>query len=675
MLTTTKHIIILLTMGINAYGQSFFTSMEADENTLVEYTFHYSEVQDTLMTLGVLRGANSIYFQMKFDQAGNRLSTTFTDTLSGSPRDAILTSDSILMPDYYTELDQNTVVFDIFDSKGDYLGRKRTEILVDSVDVYYIDQATVHNNFIVLSGTCEVEDQRRGIAVWISRSDYQVENIEVTNVDYRMIGGVTSHDGRLYGVAASRRYDPSNCAACLTYAKFYICELNIDTAIDTLFYLGEGDSYSQDFTVDLISSGEYLVLSHALHDIDQIDTYDPVTNAIIKTVDQFPLKNKSSTFTNAVPLQDSKYLHFKAQGLTDDVDDRVDPWTRNLSLIDSEGNIEWTRKFIRYNDEDKVIYDVLGSAAYENDDYYFIPSIEITIDGIEVFLLKITKDGCYTEECGEVQVIGRRPKPKHMVSSRNVWHMHNTDTDERYRYTFVDQYLDVIGGTLLRSDDMDGNDWYDTGRRFSGGIGVAVERFDEPTLRVGAEYFYSLAQWEASELVEHDHFVRVHHKDTIQFLDGRPMRRLQLHCYKDGEVQEGKDTITWIEYLGEPNHLFDTKNACDTRTNEVVTCFYSADELMWTNPRSIDCSTVSTTEVQHDPNPQYLISPNPTSNYITINADLEDYRIVNSKGQIVSQAKRYLKGDQIDISHFAKGIYYLYTIDPDGRVIMTFSKL
>jgi len=664
--------ILLLSIAISSHAQTFFTQLEADENIYINLPLNVEIENDVIKILNVGSNGNLNFYETTLDLEGKILNTKYTDTLEQSPLQTIgAINDSLIFENFIYEDGGIYLRLDIVNTKGKHIGQHNIKVFGDNISKLKIKGRIFHDNYFILSGRVSVDNVLKGVIIWIDRSDFTLKKLETTTTDFWSIGGLVSVDDEVYGVSTFMNYE-WDCTACLSNGMYYITKFSLQENMDTLTLIGEGNSYD-DREIDVEKIGNFLVFAHKLNDKDEILLYDYINRDFVKSISSFELVGTNGSISSFLQMgNESHLIYYSSQIVGDDIG-LYDRRISHISLINQEGEVEWTRKFVRYDQATNTgILDSYGVGNYIDENNEYIYFLGISARSVLIpFINKTTIDGCSTEDCFPLQVLGYWPKPNYMVSRRNIWYMHNTDTDKRFRYTFIDGFIPDIGGTLMRSDEMGGDNWYSTGRRFTNGFGVR-ELFEVISPKPDLEYGFFMKIGQKIELETYHETLHVIEKDSIQFEDGRIMRRLLLECRIDDEIQEDIDHVEWLEYVGEPNHLFNTKNACKERTNDVVTCFYSAGELVWTNPRAQDCSTVST--YNNNLKSQISLFPNPSSSYITINTNLTNYNVVDLKGNIVMTSASYKKGDLIDISGLSKGMYYLYTTAVKDRKLITFVK-
>jgi hypothetical protein len=675
-----KKIIItiqLLLLCCYLFCQTFHKEYNnSGDETTSERTLKLFESNDTTILLCVEKSMSSVYYNLYVDQDGNQIKQVFRDTSTFRPQ-LIYEMREHTLNARYSSTHQGSMLFNVVDNYGEIEIFKEVDFTSCGISMFYLSDFLETENRYIVSGV--IDDGDRAALIFMDH-DFNIIECKLTDDTFKDIPSlVQTTDERIFGIMAFTGYDMVDCGTCFYEARFYLAELSEDYFFDTIKVVYEGRSYL-DYKIPIESLSDNNILIS--HELESTDPYVSFTDKLVlKSIDQQGEVNWS------VDPLDIIYDGFSSYSFSKDVNNKIlftcetaaandigleNSITSIISLISLNGEVLWTKKFLRF----------VGDLGWTKSDKYntiFVSQdVNITLSGRHTIsqsvekpiLLKLTKDGCFHEDCRKIEATGYFPPPRKMISYRNIWNVHNTVTDERYRYSFVEQAIPDIGGTLLRSDEMSGDNWYSTERQFWGGNRLTAEH-GENGYFTDYQYNYDFDVGEFNELVAPPEFdyrkLVTTEKDTIYFNDGRPMRRLKMECYRDDDKMEEYEPITWIELLGDPEHLFDTHNACRERGSEVVTCFYTAGNLMWSHPDYTDCAPTGVEEVSSE---SAIVFPNPANDEIQVNVNFGMYRIVSSSGQIILTGNAIKQGESIDISHLLSGSYYIYEIDrKDGKVI------
>jgi|GEM_PF-2774125 len=584
---------------------------------------------------------------------------------------------------FFMYYDRSTLTINGYEvsKEGDISASGSFEIFGESSFVGIQSMHRGRENYVVSGSFIDTLDIRKGFVLWMDH-DFNLLEIFTTSDEYNNVYSVTQdEEGRVYGLVNFINFDFEFVIFDPMYGRHYVARIDPAHGLDTLNLIQEGkneiifgrepelvytdegflvypyhktteDGYSKLFTVDCIDTS-----GQQKYSIDYIDVlYSRPDNP--KVYD----------------LGGGELIAMFNSSVRTDGDDRNTSFVNTIISKIDNGHLEWSRQFVRY-DSLRSLGDSFWDVKEKDNFYYLFGSNNDTSTFGNPLILKIDKNGCMTEDCGRLQVYGDRPAPTHGVSSRNEWHVYDKETEERYRYTFIDLHVPGIAGTLMRSDQLTGDDWYSTGRVFSSGPSVLGERITlvEGVDRFSLSYRYDIALGDYTELDQFiwgdPRYLSVIDRDSVVFSDGREMSRLTLQCYESeaagggvvGEMTE-IPPFTWIDYLGNPDDLFNTFNACTDSLfgSEVVTCFYSAGEMMWSHPEYGSLCTTATTKLDRPAESTPLLYPNPAQNIISLSKPIEGYRILDVVGQVLLEGGAAAKGQSIDVSMLPRGQYFLY---------------
>ncbi|MFT6338073.1 MAG: hypothetical protein ACJATI_004843 [Halioglobus sp.] len=653
-----------------------------DEETVSEISLSVFESNDTTILLCLeqdLSSASSVFYNLYLDNHGNQINKIYRDTNKFWMHNFQKLDEHSLI---YRNTASGSLQFSIVNNLGEILHSADVDVSECAAPFFVISDILETEDRFILSGRNGSGD---GAALIFLDKEFNLIDCKHTDDSFKDIPSIVqTDDGRIFGTMAFVDYEMIGCGNCWYDARFYLAEFSEDFFFDTISILYEGQA-ELDFSLKVQSiSGNNLLIAHEL---EPQSMYDPPTGKLIlKSINQqgninWKINPLEINYYNGMGFSISKdengnILFIYNATVSDDMGFE-DSNVSVISIITTEGDVLWTKRYLMYaNELGRTISNYYKGIFIENENYFtFLSQRSISFLIENPLLLRVTKEGCLHEDCRIQEVAGYFPPPRKMISYRNIWNIHNTETDERYRYSFVELAIPDIGGSLIRSDDMWGDNWSLTDRQFWGGNRFTSE-FGPNGYHTDYQYNYEYEVGEYNDLTAPPEYdwrrLFVIDKDTIEFNDGRSMRKLTLQCYRDNDIMEEYEPITWIELLGDPNHLFDTHNACRTRGSEVVTCFYSAGDLMWSHPEYTDCAPTGVEELDGvDP----LLYPNPSQNMIQLTEDFGAYRIVSTTGQILKEGKNLKAGAILDVSDFPLGNYYIYEVgSSQGRRVIPFSK-
>jgi len=598
----------------------------------------------------------------------------YGDTLPNYFRMASIRSDSSMQ---YATLDLSTKIIHCFDisSSNEITVRGSIEFFSANDNVLIQGFHRSADNYIV-SGTFRNNQAiRRAFILWLDLEFNLIESYISTD-EYNAIYSVTQDStGQVYGLVNFVDFEFSNATFILLYGRHYVAKIDPVEGITPIYFIQEGRSlqlFGPPPRLKVSEQGD-LIFSYNRHDSESTQTQSIVNintdGSLNYTIDSLDIIYNRSDNLQLFESNNGELINLINSSLETDGPTHTSTINPIVSKV-IDGEIQWSHQFTRYDGPD-VGLEGYYTAIEIGDFLYFIGSTANI--GIPL-ILKIDQNGCLTEDCSRLQVYGNRPPPTHSVSSRNIWHVYDKESQEQYRYTFVDQIVPELRGTLLRSDQMTGDNWYSTGRRFYSTPAIMGERVE---LIEGVDgsilsYDFDMDVGEYTELFRwffaDERYVSVTDVEMEPFNDGRQMRKLTLQCYEseaNGGGVVGEMThippMTWIDYIGNPDDLFNTFSACDSvRGSEVVTCFYSADQMMWSHPEYGGLCTTSTTEAQKSTESDLLLYPNPTTDYLESLQDLGAFRVVDAQGRTVLSGDRLSAKALIDVSTLTSGQYFLY---------------
>ncbi|MFT6334880.1 MAG: hypothetical protein ACI86M_003620 [Saprospiraceae bacterium] len=678
-------ILFLLLISSVLEAQTYYNQYNnAEDSDITERMESLYQSGDTTIVLGIEKGDSPVFFNLYIDSSGNQIDKVYADTTTyGAANIFDGKNDGIIQMQNVVNKPGSVRFIDV-SKKGEILNVKEIDLFTE-ISSYFISNFLVTSNRYIFSGIVTYAEGKHAFMVNLDH-DFNLIKAQETSSEFRNISGLTeTTDGRILGVMAYVDFEMSECSFCPNYAKYYISEFDASDSqfFDTLYLALTGYGY-KDYRLPMKATPDNgIVLINPVSFSDE--EYDSELRirkfngdiGFMWNLDSFPI-NKEGDFNPSMHILDSGDIVFSVYSLVrDDLGFESDNII--ISYIASSGDLSWSKSIVRYQDElGRRKTDYATTHLVEVDGYFIFGGNHNWGGGFKPIVSKITKKGCLHEDCRILEVAGYFPPPRSGLSYRNIWHVHNTKTDERYRYTFIEIAIPEIGGSLLRSDEMSGDNWYTTGRLFRGNENVLKEKrvFTTGSSIIDYDYNYDFDVGDVNGLVQPPLYLDwkqvVVAKDFIQFNDGRFMRRLTMQCYEGDEVMEEFDPVTWIDYLGDPSDLFNTYNACSSRGSEVVTCFYSAGDLMWSHPDYTDCAPLG---VQDEESVPTIIFPNPASDLIQVNHSFGKYKIVSSNGQLVTEGNEIKVGETIDISQLPKGSYYIYEIDRlVGGKVIPFSK-
>lgn len=669
--------LICLVFTNEGFCQTFHKEYNNTGNeTISENILKIFDKNDTTIILGYEKNLSTVYYNLYIDNDGNQLKQVFRDTSTFRPQQRYKMNEHSLNVALGDQV--GLILFNVVNDFGEIVKYAKVNLTTCGISMFYISDFLETTDRYIISGIIDEGDRS---ALIFMDHDFNIIECKITDDTFKDIPSIVqTEDERIFGIMAFTGYEMIDCGNCFYEARFYLAELSEDFFFDTIKIVYEGSSQLEDYKIPIESLSDNNIL--IAHELESMDPYFSYTDKlVVKSMNQLGDVNW------AIDPLDIYYDGFSSYSFSTDFNNNIfftcetaapndigleNSITSVISMISIDGEVSWTKKFLRFvGDLGWTKSDKFKFRYIENPEYYTLLGRHTINQFVEKpLILRITKDGCFHEDCRKVEATGYFPPPRKMISYRNIWNVHNTEKDERYRYSFVEQAIPDIGGTMIRSDEMSGDNWYLTERQFWGGNRLTGEQ-GENGYFTDYQYNYDFDVGEYNSLIAPPEFdnrkLVVTDKDTIYFNDGRPMHRLTMECYRDDDKMEEYEPITWIELLGDPEHLFDTHNACRIRGSEVVTCFYSAGDLMWSHPDYVDCAPTGIEKVRIE---SAIVFPNPSYYNIQVNVKFGKYRIVSTCGQIMLTGNAIERGESIDIRHLSSGSYYIYETDrKDGKVI------
>lgn len=227
-----------------------------------------------------------------------------------------------------------------------------------------------------------------------------------------------------------------------------------------------------------------------------------------------------------------------------------------------------------------------------------------------------------------------------------------------YRYTFSEEPV-TFGNNqqyheLLKSDVETGGGYEKTGRFFREEDQKVYEYYQN---REFILYDFSLESGQNIEIEDPVSGYEVllsassHHQDSIVLLNGEKRKVIGLDC--EGHQPAG---IKWIEGIGSLDGFLSSYLSCAFDINSTLQCFYINDELVYMNPESGECWTVSSKHVHLN---DFKVWPNPGSDIVRIEAPVEFDRIRIYSIVIGYSHKVEVYNKTLNISGLPGGIYVL----------------
>lgn len=373
-----------------------------------------------------------------------------------------------------------------------------------------------------------------------------------------------------------------------------------------------------------------------------------------------------------------------------DVTTNLGASSMQLISIDQDGSFLWDRKLYELKtlgDQIERRYQASRDVSEDSNNNIYCSSIGAfniaDANAKKPFLIKLTPDGCYTNECKLVVNTGDYHKPNNLVTERNEIHIYNKDTGQRYRYTFSSRNRDVWeGGRLLKSNEMGGNDsWVETGREVRGsgfetedGISTFIREnfdFNQGIPDIMSEWHYNF-DYKVGDILELEHtftndvdFLEVVDIEEITLLDGRTKKQFSLECQNLDPDGNPYPPRIWIEDIGDINDFLNTPYACSNPSNEVITCFFSDGELIWQHP-DYDVCTVNTKDIVED---KFTLFPNPTKDFLNLDIELRNYKIRDVNGKIIISGNSIANNESINVTILSSGAYILSGMGSDGSMV------
>ena len=350
----------------------------------------------------------------------------------------------------------------------------------------------------------------------------------------------------------------------------------------------------------------------------------------------------------------------------------------NISRFESTGEHKWTRFYYHYRD-DMEIYDfeltssrLFPRAVHESEHgelYILLGELE-GLGKTTPMIVRVDSTGLIGGgHDGIRQYIGKEHPPENLNSPRAIWHIFNEDTGEMYRYSF-DEIWDG-GLRLLRSDEMTGENWYETNKIMSGGLDkVIIKSFKDGLLEWSPHnnYDFRLEEGEFLDLRYNSPIsneraeLLVEEVDEVTLLDGRVWKRQRLRCKADTDGTE-YGYRTWIQGIGDIDNFSFIKDVCRERQSEKILCYYAVGELMYVHPDYEGCIT-DVEELQEAS--RVTISPNPTSSQLSFSERLTRVMVYDMMGRVVlSEQEKYGISD-LDVSMLNLGMYLIHAERSDG---------
>lgn len=548
---------------------------------------------------------------------------------------------------------QNRITFVSLDVNRNVLNKTSSEIPnLDFKDDIHFNQLMRTSNYWVL-GCTVFSTTQFPVFFWFDVHSYNLIDIQYFDDSIASINEIAVRNDTLYGIAynGDQQYD--------------LVQISLDADLKFIQEVFEGENPSPSsgrlkIELDVGTEGQFIVgnWGETFPQGNQITYFEDE----IVIIDPVNIRYGGNGMMDIIPTQDSGYICMSSSFIDDDFsgdDSRVEI----ISYINKNKEVIWSTKIKRFDEDGSQLLDFFFKTMREDEHFYYFPvtNANSLIGGI----LKISKlDGCVDSGCLPNQVVGYYPPPHKMVSHRHLYHIFNKATQEIYRYTYISPTIKDIGGTLLRSDEMQGNNWYSTGRQFVSSIYVLGEF--EPPGDIKVDYLYA---WRES-IGERNYiylpddlnflYLEIMQNDLTTFNDGREVRKITLQCFQNSVPIDSIPPVTWIEHIGDPNDIFNTYNACTHPGSEVVTCFYESGELMWSHPEYPDCNPTNVKELDSSEKPLYRIYPNPAREYITVSNAYQYLRIVDINGNLVFKREDVPASSSIDISELTRGMYYLY---------------
>ena len=323
-----------------------------------------------------------------------------------------------------------------------------------------------------------------------------------------------------------------------------------------------------------------------------------------------------------------------------------------------------------------VFYDII---ELENGDLMAAGSIsngyDDPVNGFrldqDLFVVRVSSDGCLTPDCEVIQEIGGEGPPKLFVDPLNQWNVRKVDEDtgeyytEAYRFDEERVFLDrkyYYNELLVASDDQL-NDWQSTGMYMR-------ERFDrvylyDTTILGGEAAFYDFDSWLMSapvfEIFDLPTIaIQTIELDSTTLLNGERRGVTRTRCWNNtgGNIDDERE---WIQGIGDVKGLLSVVKSCQPDNGDRLACFYHDGELLWQNEEVDNCGLSAVNEFE---TLEFAINPIPAISQITINSS-EDISLVEIYS---TDLKKICSSPEstIDISALQSGLYIVRVISKNG---------